>query len=72
MDVRLWSKQQSFLPTYPEAEPFLLFIDKYVKLAVGGHFLSKWVKLNCNKTLLDKVTPLDIAYTILVYENSKV
>jgi hypothetical protein len=72
INVRLWSKQNSSVPSYDEAEPFLVFIDKYVKLAIGGHFFSKWMKMNRKKTLLDKVTPSDIAYTILVCENSKV
>ena len=59
-------------PSYDEAEPFLIFIDKYVKLAVGGHFIAKWMKMNRNKTLLDnKLTSSDIAYTILICENSK-
>ena len=71
MNVREWQQQGSFIPSYNEAELFLIFIDKYVKLAVGGHFIAKWMKMNRNKTLLDKLTSSDIAYTILVYENSK-
>ena len=39
--------------------------------AVGNHHFSQWSKANRSKTLLDRVTPSDIAYTILVYENSK-
>ena len=38
---------------------------------MGTHFLSQWRKLNRTKTILDKITASDIAYTILVYENSK-
>ena len=71
MNVREWPQQGSFIPSYDEAEPFLIFIDKYVKLAVGGHFIAKWMKMNRNKTLLDKLTSSDIAYTILICENSK-
>ncbi len=71
MNVREWPQQGSFIPSYNEAEPFLIFIDKYVKLAVGGHFIAKWMKMNHNKTLLDKLTLSDIAYTILICENSK-
>ncbi len=33
--------------------------------------LLQWSKLNRRKTILDKVTASDIAYTILVYENTK-
>lgn len=58
-------------PSYENAEHFLRFIDKYVSQAVGNHHFSQWSKANRSKTLLDRVTPSDIAYTILVYENSK-
>ena len=70
-DVRKWPKQVSFTPSYDEAEQFLIFIDKYVKLVVGGHYIAKWMRMNRNKTLLDKLTASDIAYTILICENSK-
>jgi hypothetical protein len=56
--------------TYNDTEKFLRFIDNYVKQAVGNHNLSKWMKLNGSKTLLDRITPSDIAYTIILYENS--
>ncbi len=57
--------------TYGQAEDFLRFLDKYVSRAMGTHFVSRWSKSNCTKTILDKITVLDIAYTILVYKNSK-
>ena len=47
------------------------FLDKYVSHAVGNHYFLQWSKLNRSKTFLDKVTASDIAYTILVYENTK-
>lgn len=47
------------------------FLDKYVSHAVGNHHFMQWSKSNRTKTFLDKVTASDIAYTILVYENSK-
>ena len=47
------------------------FIDKYVRRAVGNHILSLWIKLNRSKNLLDKITASDIAYSIIVYENTK-
>jgi len=46
------------------------FRDKYVSHAVGNHYFMQWSKSNRTKTFLDKVTVSDIAYTILVYENS--
>jgi hypothetical protein len=45
-------------------------LNKYVKQAVGNHNLSKWMKLNGSKMLLDRITLSDIAYTIILYENS--
>ncbi len=71
MNVREWPQQGSFIPSYDEAELFPIFIDNYVKLVVGGHFIAKWMKMNHNKTLLDKLPSSDIAYTILICENSK-
>ena len=56
--------------TYEEAEQFLRFLDKYVIRAVGVHFLSQWCKSHRSKTILEKITASDIAYTILVYESS--
>ena len=46
------------------------FFDKYVGHALGNHYFMQWSKSNRTKTFLDKVTASDIAYTILVYENS--
>jgi hypothetical protein len=71
--VRRWTTDlQDTPPTYDQAEHFLRFLDKYyVSHAVGNHYLLQWSKSNWPKTFLDKVTTLDIAYTILVYENSK-
>ncbi len=52
-------------------EDFMQFLDKYVSHAVGTHYFMQWSKSNRTKTFLDKVIASDIAYTILVYENSK-
>jgi hypothetical protein len=46
------------------------FLDKYVSHAVGNHYFLQWSKLNRIITFLDKVTAPDIAYTVLVYENT--
>ncbi len=58
-------------PTYDQAEHFLRFLDKYISHAVGNHYFLQQSKLNRSKTFLEKVTASDIAYTILVYENTK-
>ena len=70
--VRKWTTDlQDTPPTYDQAEHFLRFLDKYVSRAVGKHYFLQLSKSNRTKTFLDKVTASDIAYTILVYENSK-
>ena len=56
--------------TYKDTEKFLCFIDKYVKQAVGSHNLSKWMKLNGSKMLLDRITLSVMAYTIILYDDS--
>ncbi len=65
------SYPQESKPTYDQAEHFLWFLDKYVSHAVGNHYFLQWSKSNRSKTFLDKVTASDIAYTILVYVNTK-
>jgi hypothetical protein len=64
------SYPQESKPTYDQAEHFMQFLDKYVKHAVGNHYFLQWSKLNWSISFLDKVTASDIAYTILVYENT--
>ncbi len=65
------SNPQDLKPTNDQAEHFLWFLDKYVSHAVGNHYFLHLSKLNRSKPFLDKVTASDIAYTILVYENTK-
>jgi hypothetical protein len=57
--------------SYADVEHFLRFVDKYVSQAVGYNTYAGWKKSHQTKTLLDKISASDIAYTILVYENSK-
>jgi hypothetical protein len=72
VNARGWASYlQESKPTYDQAEHFLRFLDKYVSHAVGNHYFLQWSKLNKSKTFLDKVTASDIAYTILVYKNTK-
>ncbi len=52
-------------------EHFLQFLDKYVSHANNSHFFPQWSKSNRTKTLMYRVTASDIAYTFLVYKNSK-
>ncbi len=70
--LRGWtSYPQDSKPTCDQAEHFLWFLDKYVSHAVGNYYFLQSNKSNRSKTFLDKVTASDIAYTILVYENTK-
>ncbi len=72
VNARGWtSNSQESKPTYDQAQHLLRFLDKYVSLAVGNHYFLQWSKSNRSKTFLDKVIASDIAYTILVYENTK-
>ena len=72
MTVRKWTTDlQHAQPTDDYLEDFMRFLDKYVSHAVGNHYFMQWSKSNRTKTFLDKVTASDIAYTILVYKNSK-
>ena len=56
--------------TYEDASPLLHFLDKYATGLIGYRTLALFYKLNRDKTLLDKLTSNDIAYSILLYENS--
>lgn len=69
----MWATRshEGYEPSYDESEHFLRFLDKYVSRAIGNHQLAKWCCENKDKTLLDKLTSSDIAYTILVYENTR-
>ncbi len=72
VNARGWtSNPQDSKPTYDQAEHFLWFLDKYVSRAVVNHYFLQWSNLNRSKTFLDKVTASGIAYTILVYKNTK-
>ncbi len=72
VNAREWtSNPQDSKHTYDQAEHSLQFLDKYVSHAVGNHYFLQWSKSNRSKNFHDKVTALDIAYTILVYENTK-
>ncbi len=70
--TRLWAcDSQDSTPTYDQAEHFLQFLDKYVSRAIGSHLFLQWSKSNRTKRILDRVTASYIAYTVLVYKNSK-
>ncbi len=64
------SNPQDSKSTYDQAEHFLWFLDNYVSHAVSNHYFLRLSKLNRSKTFPDNVSASDIAYTILVYENT--
>ncbi len=67
----MWIKNKTSKPSYDEAEPLLYFLNKYATIVVGGaRAMGKYYKQNCGKSLLDKLTVSDIAYSLLVYESS--
>jgi hypothetical protein len=53
--------QDSLDMTYKDVKHFCKFLDKF----------SKWNKSHHSKTLIDKISPSDIAYTIIIYKKSK-
>ena len=69
--ARGWIAKMISKPSYDAAESLLYFLDKYTTIVVGGaRAMGKYYKQNRGKTLLDKLTVSDIAYSILVYENA--
>ena len=68
--VQNWTKTKVFKIGYEGAELFLYFSDKYVTFMVGGtRAMAKYYTINCRKKLLDRLTPSDIAYSVLIYES---
>jgi hypothetical protein len=64
-------KAKMFKIGYEGAESFLYFLDKYVTVMVGGtRAMAKYYKINSGKTLLDRLSPSDIAYSVLIYESA--
>jgi len=55
--------------TYDQHLEFLTFMDFYVSKLSAARELKTWSVNNPGKTLLDKLTASDIAYSILCYEN---
>ena len=63
--VRNWTRTKLFKIGYEGAKSFLYFLDKYVTVMVGGtRAMTKYYKINYGKTLLDRLSPLDIAYIV--------
>ena len=69
--ARAWLTNKNVQPLYDAAEPLLYFLDKYATIMVGGaRAMGKYYSANKSKTLLDKLTVTDIAYSIFVYESA--
>jgi len=56
--------------SYDNCEELMRFIDEYAVHNIGTRELYKYTKAKPGDTLLDYLTVQDIAYTLLVYENS--
>ena len=68
--VQEWVDNKVTTLAYDDVEPFLYFLDKYTMIIVGGQrAMDKFYKDNRNKTVFNKITALDIAYSVLVYES---
>jgi hypothetical protein len=65
-----WADCLATFLTYNDTVKFRCFIDWYAKQAVENCNFGKWMKLNGSKILLDRNIPSDMAYTIVVYEDS--
>jgi hypothetical protein len=65
-----WKQKGDPLPDEDEMDKYMYFLDKYTSLLVGVRELNDYFKKQPGKTLLNKLTSSDIAYSILVYENS--
>jgi hypothetical protein len=69
--VRKWTKTMGLKLAYEEAEHVLYFLDKYTTVMVGGaRSMAKYLKNHNGNTLLDRLTPSDIAYSVLLYESA--
>ena len=49
--------------------PLLRFLDKYARKIVNGDEMKKWKIQNMDKVMVHKLTPEDVAYATLTYEN---
>ena len=61
--------QNTITITYEDNLEFLTFMNFYVSKLARARELKSWSVKNPGKTLLDKMTASDIAYSILCYEN---
>lgn len=57
--------------TYTKCKELLWFFDKYAINTVGSREYMRYLQDQPAHTLLDRLTVSDIAYTVLVYENSE-
>ena len=55
--------------TYDESYGFMYFVDKFASRVVGQRVLAQFYKKNRDKTVFDKLTTQQIAYSILICEN---
>ncbi len=59
-----WTKTKGLKLAYEGAKPFVYFLDKYTTVMVGGaRSMTKYYKNYNGHTLLDRLTPSDIAYS---------
>ena len=70
-EQRCWVKNKVTTPNYADTEGLLYFFDKYTTIVIGRlRAVTKYYKQNRGKSLLDKLSISDIAYSIFVYESA--
>lgn len=70
MGLRDYSGNDTVSKTYDDCAELMRFLDQYAVHNVGMRELHKYLTAKPGNTLLDCLTVFDIAYTILVYENT--
>jgi hypothetical protein len=69
-NVRNWKKTKGFKLAYDEAKHFVYFLDKCTTVMVGGaRSMTKYYRNYKGNTFLDRLTPSNIAYSVLLYES---
>ena len=51
-------------------QDFVYFVDVYASKVVGPRSMEGYLRMHKDKTIIDKLTPSDVAYAILMYENT--
>jgi len=67
-DIRSWTCDDGLLG-YNELFDFMYYIDRFASRVVGHRALAAFYRKNRSKTIFDKITPQQVAYSVLLSEN---